>query len=223
VQLSPSRLLSLVKPLRSAARLDPCGIEHDAEIGRRARSRYKRRIAELEARLLRAQTTIQELAAKVETDALLDMPNRRGFERELKRALGYVERYGSGTAVIFIDLDDFKSINDRYGHLAGDVVLKAVAVTLRGMLRTSDVFARFGGDEFAVLPWNVNQINARTKALALEKAIADLQIPHSFGMLSVRASAGLAMPRPGHTFEQVIEKADEDMYGRKRSKHCVTG
>jgi len=151
------------------------------------------------------------------------MPNRRGFERELKRALGYVERYGSGTAVIFIDLDDFKSINDRYGHLAGDVVLKAVAVTLRGMLRTSDVFARFGGDEFAVLPWNVNQINARTKALALEKAIADLQIPHSFGMLSVRASAGLAMPRPGHTFEQVIEKADEDMYGRKRSKHCVTG
>jgi diguanylate cyclase (GGDEF)-like protein len=194
------------------------GIDTMGQFGNTLAHAHERRIAALEAELSKAHTTIKELAAKCETDALLDIPNRRGFERELKRALLFVQRYGSGIAVIFIDVDDFKSINDRHGHLAGDMVLKTVAATLYGRLRGSDIFARFGGDEFATILWNVNEFNARAKAVCLEDAIASLQIQHATELLSVSASAGLTLLQPGDTSEKIIERADKDMYCRKRSK-----
>ena len=99
------------------------------------------------------------------------MLNRRGFERELKRSLAYVKRYGTSAALIYIDLDGFKPVNDRHGHSAGDAVLKAIAAALVRNVRASDVVARIGGDEFAVLLWNVNGANAAAKAGALEAAV----------------------------------------------------
>ena len=99
------------------------------------------------------------------------MLNRRGFERELKRSLAYVKRYGTSAALVYIDLDGFKPVNDRHGHGAGDAVLKAIAAALVRNVRASDVVARLGGDEFAVLLWNVNGANAAAKAGALEAAV----------------------------------------------------
>ncbi|HSP49434.1 MAG TPA: GGDEF domain-containing protein [Pseudolabrys sp.] len=80
--------------------------------------------------------------------------NRCGFERELKRSLAYLQRYKGEVALLFIDLDGFKVVNDQYGHAAGDALLKAVARELIGHVRASDVVARLGGDEFGVLLWN---------------------------------------------------------------------
>src|SRR6476619_2591062 len=74
-----------------------------------------------------ARARVGELEARADIDPLLDILNRRGFERELKRALSHVKRYGTQAALMFVDLDGFKGINDRYGHAAGDVLLKAVA------------------------------------------------------------------------------------------------
>ena len=85
------------------------------------------RLAELQAELAAARAKVAELEFKIEADPLLDILNRRGFERELKRALVYAQRYRSSNAVVFIDLDNFKAVNDRYGHLAGDDVLKLVS------------------------------------------------------------------------------------------------
>ena len=107
--------------------------------------------------MIQAEWKIAELEARADVDPLLDILNRRGFERELARSLAYVKRYGTAAALVFIDLDGFKAVNDRHGHAAGDALLKAVARQLTGHVRASDVVARLGGDEFAVLMWNVSE------------------------------------------------------------------
>src|SRR5262249_59142591 len=97
-----------------------------------------------------ARAQMVDLAARAETDPLTDLPNRRGFERELRRSLAYVKRYGASAALLYLDLDGFKAVNDRYGHAAGDAMLKAVAMVLSRHVRDSDLVARIGGDR--VLP-----------------------------------------------------------------------
>lgn len=172
----------------------------------------------LEAALAAAQAQIRHLESLIETDALLDILNRRGFERELKRAIARVSRYDGSAAIVFIDLDHFKSINDQFGHLAGDAALLAVTDTIVKTCRNSDVVARFGGDEFAVLLWNLSEQDARTKAYTFETKIASLQIQLATDSVSVGASAGIAMLRATDTPRQIIARADADMYSRKIGK-----
>jgi diguanylate cyclase (GGDEF)-like protein len=176
------------------------------------------RLKELEAELAAATAKVTELESKIEADPLLDIPNRRGFERELKRALFYAQRYQSSNAVLFIDLDNFKAVNDRNGHLAGDTVLKAVSATIVGELRASDIVARFGGDEFAIILWNLSEPSARTKALKLESRIGSLQIDYCGGRLSIGASAGFTMLNASDRLTDVMGRADANMYFRKQMR-----
>ena len=117
-------------------------------------------VARLKRELEEARARIAELELRADVDPLLDILNRRGFERELKRSLAYVKRYATPAALLYIDLDGFKTINDRHGHAAGDVLLKAVAGELPAHVRASDVVARLGGDEFGVLMWNAAEPQA---------------------------------------------------------------
>jgi GGDEF domain-containing protein len=96
-------------------------------------------VRRLSAELAEARKRIAELEARADVDPLLDILNRRGFERELARAISHVGRYGTPAALMFIDLDGFKAVNDRHGHAAGDALLKAVAAELTGHVRASDV------------------------------------------------------------------------------------
>jgi diguanylate cyclase (GGDEF)-like protein len=177
------------------------------------------RLGELEAELAAARTKVAELESKIETDPLLDILNRRGFERELKRAVANAQRYQSRHAVVFIDLDDFKAINDRYGHLAGDTALRAVTDAISRKLRASDIVARFGGDEFAILLSNLSEPSARAKAAMFEEVIASLEIHHSGESFSIRASAGTAMLTETDQPTDAISRADADMYSRKQGSH----
>jgi diguanylate cyclase (GGDEF)-like protein len=169
----------------------------------------------LETELAAARNRIRELEDQIETDPLVNILNRSGFERALKRGLDYVNRYKASAAVILIDLDNFKSINDRYGRVAGDTVLKAVSNTITRHVRSSDIVGRFGGDEFAVLLWQMCNADAQAKALALEEMIADLKIFYSAEILSITASAGIAMLRPLDSPSNVIGLADRSLYHRK--------
>ena len=81
--------------------------------------------------MVKTQARIEELQASADTDFLLDIPNRRGFERELQRAIAYIKRYRAGGALIVLDVDRLKPINDAFGHAAGDQVLKAIVSTCR--------------------------------------------------------------------------------------------
>lgn len=177
-------------------------------------------IARLESELIEAERKIAELEARADVDPLLDIFNRRGFERELKRSLAYIARYGADAALIYIDLDGFKAVNDRHGHAAGDALLKRVAQALTGRVRASDIVARLGGDEFAVLLWNLNEANALARARDLETLIAAAAIGEDDTPIQVGASAGVARLAPTMTAAQAIDAADRAMYARKHEKRA---
>ena len=153
----------------------------------------KATIRRLKAQLARTQAQIEELQASADTDFLLGIPNRRGFERELQRAIAYIKRYRAGGALIVLDVDRLKPINDAFGHAAGDQVLKAIVSTLSGQVRSSDVIGRLGGDEFALLLWNLSETDARAKAASLEEVIDRLTFVFDGRTITAGASAGVAI------------------------------
>ena len=136
---------------------------------------------------------VEALQALSDTDFLLDILNRRGFERELHRAIAYIKRYHASGALIVLDVDRLKPINDAFGHAAGDQVLKAVVAVLSSQVRSSDVIGRLGGDEFALLLWNLSETDARAKAASLEQAIDRLAFVFRGSTITAGASAGVAI------------------------------
>ena len=172
----------------------------------------------LKRELAVARARIGELEARADIDPLLDILNRRGFERELKRALAYVKRYGSQAALMFIDLDGFKAVNDRYGHGAGDALLKAIARELVGHVRASDIVGRLGGDEFGLLIWHVDQEQALAKARELEALIGRASVVHGKIRIEVGASAGMVVLATDANPDEMIDAADRAMYARKTER-----
>ncbi len=183
--------------------------------------RLAEEVDRLELELAAARSRMAALETRAEIDPLTDLVNRRGLERELKRALAYVKRYETGAVLIYIDLDGFKSINDRHGHAAGDAVLKAVAMVLARQVRASDLVARLGGDEFVVLLWNLEEADAQAKARSLEVAVSRMTAPHGDAVLAVGASAGTTVLLPLDTPASVLERADRAMYLRKSSRRSA--
>lgn len=165
-----------------------------------------------------AERRIRELEARADTDPLLDIRNRRGFMRELKRSLAHLQRYKGEAALLFIDLDGFKGVNDTHGHAAGDAILRAVAQKLIGHVRASDVVARLGGDEFCVLLWNLAPARAVAKAHELERLIESASVAFGEIQLAVGASAGVVPLVAETPAEDVVEAADQAMYARKKER-----
>lgn len=187
-------------------------------------ARLAAEVARLAAELEASRARIRELAAHVDVDPLTETLNRRGFGRELKRSLAYVKRYGVSAALVYLDLDAFKPVNDRHGHAAGDAVLKAVASALLRHVRASDVVARIGGDEFVVLLWNVDAATAASKAAALEAVIAATPVRWGRATLTVGAAAGVTLMGPRDTPAAVLARADAAMYARKGARRdCHSG
>lgn len=187
----------------------------------RPRSTAMRLAAEVErlaAQLKQSRARIADLEAKIDIDPLTELLNRRGFERELKRSIAYVKRYGASAALVYLDLDGFKPVNDRHGHAAGDAVLKALAAALVGHVRASDVVARLGGDEFVVLLWNVDGAAAAAKAAALERTIYATPVRWRSSTLVVGASAGVALIGALDTPAEALGHADAAMYARKDAR-----
>jgi diguanylate cyclase (GGDEF)-like protein len=172
-------------------------------------------IRSLRAKLKEVQRRVAELEAAADTDFLLEIPNRRGFERELARAIAYMKRYRASGALIVLDVDRLKPINDSFGHGAGDEVLKAIAATLTRQVRASDVVGRLGGDEFALLLWNLSETDAKAKAAAFEQAIDDLSFVFRGQHVTTGASAGVALLGAQSDGGRALEEADAAMYVRK--------
>jgi diguanylate cyclase (GGDEF)-like protein len=205
---------------RAPKRRTPAAAKRAKAAQRPSPSQTSRLVAEverLEQALAAARAQMAALGACAEIDPLTNIANRRGFERELKRACAYVKRYAAGAALIYVDLDDFKRVNDQHGHAAGDAVLKAIARVLTRHVRASDLAARVGGDEFALLLWHCSEADAEAKAFALEAAIARTAASHAGIAISVGASAGIAMLQPLDQPADVVGRADRAMYARKRA------
>jgi diguanylate cyclase (GGDEF)-like protein len=175
-------------------------------------------IRRLRARLAQALKQVGELQATADSDFLLDIPNRRGFERELNRAIAYIKRYHASGALIVLDVDRLKPINDAFGHAAGDQVLKAIVTELLRQVRSSDVIGRLGGDEFALLLWNLSETDAHAKAASLEQAIDRLTFVFRGRDVTAGASAGVAILGPHAEAGKALEQADSAMYVRKAQR-----
>jgi diguanylate cyclase (GGDEF)-like protein len=175
-------------------------------------------IRRLRVQLARAQARIDELQASADTDFLLDIPNRRGFERELNRSIAYIKRYHASGALIVLDVDRLKPVNDAFGHAAGDQVLKAIVAVLLRHVRSSDVVGRLGGDEFALLLWNLSETDARAKAASLEQAIDRLSFVFRGRTVTAGASAGVAILGAHAEARRALEEADSAMYVRKAQR-----
>jgi diguanylate cyclase (GGDEF)-like protein len=178
----------------------------------------KQTIRRLKAQLAEAEKRIEALQALSDTDFLLGILNRRGFERELHRSIAYIKRYHASGALIVLDVDRLKPINDAYGHAAGDQVLKAIAAVLTSQVRSSDVIGRLGGDEFAVLLWNLSETDAKAKAASLEQAIDRLAFVFGGSTITTGASAGVAILGPHAEAGKAMEEADSAMYVRKAQR-----
>jgi diguanylate cyclase (GGDEF)-like protein len=179
-------------------------------------------IRRLRTQLVRALARIEELQASADTDFLLDIPNRRGFERELNRSIAYIKRYHASGALIVLDVDRLKPINDGFGHAAGDQVLKTIVAELSRQVRSSDVIGRLGGDEFALLLWNLSETDAHAKAASLEQAVDRLTFIFRGRTVTTGASAGVAVLGPHSEAGRALEQADSAMYVRKAQRRHET-
>jgi diguanylate cyclase (GGDEF)-like protein len=170
-----------------------------------------------------------ELAGKLDAaeqladrDALTPAFNRRAFLRELHRTMSEVERYKTPAAVLYIDLDGFKTLNDGYGHAAGDAVLNQVARLLIDSVRESDIVGRLGGDEFGIILNRASADEARTKAVALAGKINAAKIEYAGVVHRVCASIGVHPVATIEDPESAIARADEAMYAEKFARRAET-
>jgi diguanylate cyclase (GGDEF)-like protein/PAS domain S-box-containing protein len=152
-------------------------------------------------------------------DALTGLFNRRRFVRELSRQMSYARRYGEGGAVLFLDLDNFKDVNDTLGHQAGDELIASVAHLLGARLRDTDVFARLGGDEFAVLLPRVGPDEAEAVADDLMQAVRENPSPSTGRSMPLTVSVGIAPFRAeaAMTADDLLIEADLAMYNAKET------
>lgn len=179
-------------------------------------------LAEVRDDLSKAQVKTEEAQQSALQDALTGLPNRLSFEQGLDHGLSQAKRHGWGLAVLFIDIDKFKSINDSYGHDLGDQVLLMVANRLKSFVRDEDIVSRWGGDEFVCLLLEVKQ-EADVTQLA-EKMINRVAEAFEFQgtVLSIRASIGIAIyPADGDTSEILFKNADIAMYKAKGTEQRV--
>lgn len=159
----------------------------------------------------------RELARRACTDELTGLVNRHEALERITAIAGRVLRKGDATAVLFCDLDNFKEINDTFGHVPGDELLRTVASRIRTGLRSGDMAARIGGDEIVVVLQGVRGLSdAVTIAEKLRRAVAE-PIVTSAGSLSITLSIGVTMVRPGENPDEVISRADHAMYRAKQT------
>ncbi|MCX8521523.1 MAG: GGDEF domain-containing protein [Rhodoferax sp.] len=164
-----------------------------------------------------AISRLDQLARSSQRDTLTDTPNRALMLDRIESALAMAQRRSTRTAVLFIDIDRFKQINDSLGHTAGDAVLKRVALRLQAAVRDSDAVGRHGGDEFVVLLAEVARLT--DPAHIARKIIADIAAPSlvNGNMLHVSVSVGIAIfPDDAQDADTLISMADSAMYRAKR-------
>ncbi len=212
----------LVVPLRRSEQERPlgalvCGHREVAAL-RAIEARNAKNLAVIAAGALETAWTVEDARRNARTDPLTGIANRRGFDERYARVIDETDRYGGTAALVLMDIDHFKRVNDTYGHDAGDTVLKAVAAVLAEGRRTVDLAARLGGEEMVVLLPQTDAAGAREVAERLRRRIEGLAVRTTVGEVRVTASFGVGeyAARVG-TAAAVVERADQALYAAKRN------
>jgi diguanylate cyclase len=173
----------------------------------------RERIADSRRQLARSMEQVQELATH---DELTRSLNRRALMTRLEQEKARVARDGGILSIALLDLDHFKTVNDRFGHAAGDRVLQGFAAIVRATMRETDVFGRYGGEEFMMLLPATSPEAARLALERVRTAIAQAAWPEVDAALRISVSAGLSAYRIGELTEQALSRADAALYEAKR-------
>jgi diguanylate cyclase (GGDEF)-like protein len=173
---------------------------------------------------LREMTEIENVIHDTIHDKLTGLFNRNYFDQTYKQQISFAKRYKEDFAILFLDLDDFKFINDTHGHLAGDRVLQEVGKVIRTEKRDSDIAARYGGEEFVLLMNRTDNISAFVCAERLRKSIEQLTIKHGNKRFRVTISGGIASyPYNTRSPEKLLRMADNAVYISKGAgKNCIS-
>jgi diguanylate cyclase (GGDEF)-like protein len=177
--------------------------------------RLMREVEALRLELKAMGRRLSEAQRLADHDVLTPLLNRRAFVRELQRAIALTRRHGTPACVIYVDLNEFKDVNDAYGHAAGDAVLIAVAERLLAGVREEDIVGRIGGDEFAVLLEHADVRGASARAAALASAVSGAPILSGGRKITVGLTYGVRQIGAVDSAEQALSEADAAMYLRK--------
>lgn len=174
-------------------------------------------LTDLRAQLAQQALHLQAAQGQADSDVLTPTLNRRAFLREVQRAMADCRRYGEEACVIYIDMDSFKSINDAYGHAAGDAALIYVADTLNASVREGDSVGRMGGDEFAIMLRHADLKSARIKAMKLEAELMMGTFEHNGLYLKTGGSFGVRAYAGQPSAEAWLSEADAAMFLVKKA------
>ncbi len=187
-----------------------------AEVYHRTRLEgLQRSVQQLEHERMRLREQLQQ-------DALTGVSSRVSLLGEIDRALKAAARTGQPLCLIMADLDHFKKVNDEYGHLVGDQVLREVAARIKGALREFDLVGRYGGEEFVIVLENTSLHTARQVAERVRRRIADQPVKVQRHMLGITISQGLTLARPDDCQDSLLERADKALYDAKQAgRNCT--
>ena len=180
-------------------------------------------VEEISLHLQNQDKRISELETLATSDALTRVLNRRGFEDCLIHELSVARRHGVGGVLIFVDLDEFKPINDTLGHAAGDEVLRTVSNLLRGHIRDTDYLGRLGGDEFAILLPRSNKHNGVRRAEDLDRKLNNAYASWDGRQIPIKASCGVHIYTAKAEMGELLEAADAAMYKIKQERRKTLG
>ncbi|QID34078.1 GGDEF domain-containing protein [Pampinifervens florentissimum] len=182
--------------------------------------RFLKRIEEQQHMIEELKERLEQAETEANIDYLTNTFNRRSFERALRESFEEYKKRQAIFSLVLIDLDGFKRVNDLYGHSAGDLVLRRIALLLRQNLRAKDILARWGGDEFAVLMPGTRREQAIAVAERLKKAVEDLEVVVEGEKVSLSFSYGVVESEDRFSsLEEMIKEADYLMYHQKKSKN----
>jgi len=162
--------------------------------------------------LARSETRIAELDRLAHRDPLVDLPNRRSFFDQLEHLIARMRRYGGDAAMLFVDVDGLKAINDKFGHNAGDKALVQVARLLLASARKADLVARLAGDEFGILLEHTDELSAWQLALRIVETVDQHEFCVGGTCLPLSVAVGVGMIQSSDTAELAVARADKEMY-----------
>ncbi|GAB3537646.1 hypothetical protein GCM10027343_01350 [Noviherbaspirillum agri] len=174
-------------------------------------------VQEAEARIQELETKLEQLSELVREDTLTGSLNRRGLEDVFERELARCERRNSPLCISMLDLDDFKRLNDTYGHAAGDEALIHLVRVIKDTLRTLDVIARFGGEEFLIVLPDTTLDDAVKTITRVQRELTKQIFMYNQQRLLITFSAGVALRQPGEDSTALIKRADEALYAAKKA------
>lgn len=177
------------------------------------------KVDDLNRELSRTKEHLSEIEQLVDVDCLVPVPNRRAFMRRLSWAISMCSRYDHPSSILYFDINDFKVINDTYGHAAGDIVIRHISQMLTGSLRESDFVARIGGDEFAIIMYHADEEAAKKRGRKLADTIHNTPVIINGKPVHINAACGYYAIHKGDDADSALASADMSMYvDKKRGK-----